>query len=151
MYYANMTTSNPHHTLDTLLDCARLLERRLNTQLSNTRGISHSEYRILRCIRDDHGGEVTRVDLAAGVGLTPSAITRALMPLEKLGYIATQKSDRDARRSLATLTPAGKELLADAQTAVDDVVRLLPLNTLDGSALNDFYQELLVPPRPSRS
>jgi len=40
------------------------------------------------------------VDLAAAVGLTPSAVTRALRPLEKLGCVATQKSERDARRSL---------------------------------------------------
>lgn len=151
MYYSIMATSNDHQTLDTLLDCARLLERRLNTQLSNTRGISHSEYRILRCIAQDHGGEVTRVDLAASVGLTPSAITRALRPLEKLGYVTTLKSDRDARRSLATLTAAGTELLADAQTAVDDVVRQLPLNALDAGALRSFHQELLTPPIPNRS
>ncbi len=141
-----MTQLTTHDTLDTLLDCARLLERRLNTQLSNIRGISHSEYRMLRCLGKEHAGAATRVDLAKGVGLTPSAITRALAPLEKLGYITTRKSHRDARRSLAMLTEAGTELLADAEAVVDDVVRLLPLQALDSNSLRSFHAQLLAPP-----
>jgi len=82
------------------------------------------------------------VDLAASVGLTPSAITRALVPLEKLGYLHTKKSARDARRALAILDAAGDELLRDAQSVADDVARGLPLETLDVEGLRTFYQEL---------
>src|SRR5262245_10484179 len=99
----------------TLLDAAAMVERRLDVALSHTRGISFSEYRLLRSLSTLHQGTVMRVELANAVGLTPSAITRALKPLEKLGYVSTEKSERDARRSLVSLTAGGVKLLADAQ------------------------------------
>lgn len=136
-----MTTQQ--HTLDLLLDSARLLERRLSTALSNIRGISFSEYRLISRLATQFDGSATRVDLAQAVGLTPSAITRALIPLEKMGYVSTEKSARDARRSLAVLTASGKELAGDAQGVVDDVLRDLPIDLLDGNTLANFHNELL--------
>src|SRR6266702_5661390 len=81
-----------------LLDSAAFVERRLDRALANTRGISFSEFRMLRSLSTFQDGTGMRVELADAVGLTPSAITRALKPLEKLGYVSTQKSERDARR-----------------------------------------------------
>ena len=141
MHYARMNT--PQHDLNLLLDSARLLERRLSTALSNIRGISFSEYRIVSNLATGFAGRATRVDLANAVGLTPSAITRALVPLEKLGYLTTEKSARDARRSLAVLTAAGTELASDAQSVVDDVLSGLPMSQLDSDSLANFHQELL--------
>jgi len=139
-------------TLDLLLDSARLLERRLSTALANIRGISFSEYRIVASLASEVGGRATRVDLASAVGLTPSAITRALVPLEKLGYITTEKSARDARRSLAVLTPAGVELHKDAVAVVSDVLNTLPMNLLPLNQLANFHQQLLATPgRPTPS
>lgn len=125
-----------------LLDAAARVERRLDRVLSNTRGISFREYHLLRELSRLYDGTATRVELAAAVGLTPSAVTRALKPLEKLGYVKTRKSDRDARRSLATLTKGGAELLADARSAVDDVVAELPLHGKGRDALLAFLGEL---------
>ncbi len=135
--------NTPQHSLNLLLDSARLLERRLSTALSNIRGISFSEYRIVSNLNTEFDGRATRVDLAAAVGLTPSAITRALIPLEKLGYLTTEKSARDARRSMAVLTAAGTELANDAQSVVDDVLSGLPMDELDTDNLAGFHQELL--------
>ena len=45
-----------------------------------------------------------------------------LKPLEKIGYVATEKGERDARQSVATLTPAGEELLRDANKLVLDEI-----------------------------
>ena len=148
MYYANMNTYNDKpedkETLVlTLLESASLVERRLDRALSSIRGISFSEYRLLRSLSKLHGGTAMRVDLASSVGLTPSAVTRALKPLEKIGYVTTQKSDRDARRSLATLTSAGIELLSDAQSLLKDVIAELPLDPLDYEQLSEFHQGLV--------
>lgn len=118
-----------------LLDAAARVERRLDRLLSNTRGISFREYQLIRALSRLYDGSATRVELADAVGLTPSAVTRALKPIEKLGYVVTHKSARDARRSLAELTPAGRELLADAQGAVDDAIAGLGLDRLDGPSL----------------
>lgn len=121
-----------------LLEAAGRVERRLDRALSNTRGISFSEYRLLRELDRHTSGPAMRVELAQAVSLTPSAVTRALKPLEKLGYVVTIKSERDARRSLAQLTPGGIELLADAQGVVRDVIADLPLDALREAGLEAF-------------
>lgn len=101
------------------------LERRLDSSLSAVRGISLAEYRLLRALGDSPGAQASRVDLAEAVGLTPSGVTRALRPMEKLGIVSTVKSKRDARLAIAALTPAGRELLSDASSVVDDTMKVL--------------------------
>jgi len=99
------------------------LERRLDSSLGAIRGISLAEYRLLRALGDAPGSQASRVDLAQAVGLTPSGVTRALRPMEKLSIVSTVKSKRDARLAIAALTPAGRELLDDASGVVDDTMR----------------------------
>jgi DNA-binding MarR family transcriptional regulator len=99
------------------------LERRLDHSLGAIRGISLAEYRLLRALGDAPGSQASRVDLAQAVGLTPSGVTRALRPMEKLGIVSTVKSKRDARLAIAALTPAGREVLNDASGVVDDTMR----------------------------
>ena len=101
------------------------LERRLDSSLGAIRGISLAEYRLLRALGDAPGAQASRVDLAQAVGLTPSGVTRALRPMEKLGIVNTLKSKRDARLAIAALTPAGRELLGDAAGVVDDTMKAL--------------------------
>ena len=98
------------------------LERSLDAQLSATRGISFAEYRILRALRDAPEDSLARVELARSVGFTPSGITRALKPLEKIGMIRTTVSERDARLSLAELTRAGRQVVTDSTEVIEDVV-----------------------------
>jgi DNA-binding MarR family transcriptional regulator len=43
--------------------------------------------------------------------------------MEKLGIVSTLKSKRDARLSIAAMTPAGRELLNDASAVVDDAMK----------------------------
>ena len=112
------------------LETATALEKRLDRALSGGRGISFSEYRLLRALAAAPAGTASRVDLAAAVGLTASAVTRALKPLDRIGVVTTQRGARDARQSLASLTPAGSQLLREAQGMVEDV--------LDGSAARRF-------------
>jgi len=109
-----------------LLHAATRIERKLDQALSCTRGISFTEYHLLKQLQSLHSGSATRVDLARAVRLTPSAVTRALKPLEKMGMVETQKSDRDARRSMASLTEAGRVVLQDADGIVRDAIAELP-------------------------
>lgn len=137
-------TISPHTepTVLELLEAASLLERRFDRALSHTKGISFSEYRILSSLAaaDTYGS--TRIDLANSVGLTASAITRALRPLEKLGLVVTKRSERDARQSLAKLTPAGNELLEDAKGIFQDALRDLPLHGLKKREIIEFQNRL---------
>lgn len=122
-----------------LLDAAGYLERRLDRALA-IRGLSFSEYRLLRELARRPDLRAMRVELAQAVGLTPSAVTRALKPLEKLGFVETLKSERDARRSLACLTGGGRELLADAEGIARDLIASLPMDSLDGAGLEAFLR-----------
>lgn len=53
------------------------------------------------------------------MGLTASGVTRALLPLEKMGLVERAASQRDARVSYAALSKAGAELLANASATVE--------------------------------
>ena len=101
------------------------IQKRLDSSLGAIRGVSLAEYRLLRALADAPNAWASRVDLAHAVGLTPSGVTRALRPLEKLGLISTAKSKRDARLALASLTPAGQELVDDASAVVNDQMQLI--------------------------
>jgi len=101
------------------------VERNLDSSLGAIRGISLAEYRLLRALADAPNSRASRVDLAHAVGLTPSGVTRALRPMEKLGVVSTIKSKRDARLAIAALSPAGRELVNDASGVVDDSMKTL--------------------------
>ena len=120
------------------------LERRLDSSLGAIRGISLAEYRLLRALGDAPGAQASRVDLAETVGLTPSGVTRALRPMEKLGIVATLKSKRDARLAIAALTPAGRELLSDASGVVDDTMKTVLQRAPKVTADLDKLIELLL-------
>jgi len=105
--------------------CWNRLEKRLDSSLGSIRGISFAEYRLLRALSDAPSAWASRVELAHAVGLTPSGVTRALRPMEKLGFVTTAKSKRDARLALATLTPPGQELVNDASGVVDDMMKTI--------------------------
>ncbi|WP_373084210.1 MarR family winged helix-turn-helix transcriptional regulator [Sneathiella sp.] len=141
-----MKTSDlaPHteQTVLQFLDTASALERRLDRILSSTKGVSFSEYRLLMALSEANPTGCPRIDLANRVGLTASAVTRALKPLEKIGCVTTERSERDARQSLAVITPAGRDLLADAQAILRDALRDLPVNSLSSPKLTEFQHRL---------
>jgi DNA-binding MarR family transcriptional regulator len=119
------------------------LERHLDASLGSIRGVSLAEYRLLRALADAPNSQASRVDLAQAVGLTPSGVTRALRPMEKLGIVSTLKSKRDARLALAALTPAGRELVDDASGVVDDTMKVLLQRSPKTAARLDEIIELL--------
>lgn len=142
-------TTDDDHGVDlamTLGDAWSTVERILTGNLGAVRGISFSEYRLLSAL--DAVGErgSSRADLGRAVGLTPSAVTRALQPLAKLGMVTTTKDARDARRALARLTPAGAEVVADATGVVRDAMAMVgegaPRTREHRSLLLDLLTEL---------
>ena len=137
-----METTEGRSTVFSLIAAAERVERRLDGQLSNIKGISFSEYRLLDALAAVEGG-TTRVSLAAVVGLTPSGVTRALKPLEKLGFVETVRDERDARRSLARLTSQGIELHGDADGVVNDSIEDMQLSELMPASGADHVAEFL--------
>ena len=107
--------------LDFCLRLARaqaMLVRRFDSSLGNLHGLSFGDYQLLYHLQRAPGGRLRRIDLAERLALTASGITRSLMPLEKIGLVARQADQRDARVGYAAITAAGQHLLAHAdQTA----------------------------------
>ena len=141
-----MDTMTNRTAVFSLIAAANRIERRLDVQLSNIKGISFSEYQLLDALGSALGGSATRVSLADSVSLTPSGVTRALKPMEKLGFVETIRDERDARRSLAQLTAAGRELLSDAAGVVDDTIVMIDLERLmpaeSAEVINRFLDRL---------
>jgi len=125
-----------------LLAAAGRIERRLDRKISMTSGISFTEYRLLKALQLEHQGKATRVDLASTVDLTPSAITRALKPLEKTGYVTTEKSERDARQSLASLTDTASSVLENTDKLIQDEINLLSVPTEQQADLRTFLDTI---------
>ena len=104
-----------------LHDAWGAVERRLNGSLGAVLGVTYSEHRLLAALGVGGDSGASRVDLAKAVGLTPSAVTRALRPLSVLGYVTSVAHPRDARMSIAKLTASGEELLTNSTNLLNDV------------------------------
>jgi DNA-binding MarR family transcriptional regulator len=104
-----------------LARASSMLIRRFDSSLGNLHGISFADYQLLRHLARAPGGRLRRVDLAEGLGLTASGVTRSLLPLEKIGLVERQADPRDARVGYALITPAGNELVTNATATVDQV------------------------------
>ena len=88
--------------------------RRIDGKLSSVHGLSFSDFAILHHLSQAHQFRLRRIDLAEYMGLTPSAVTRSLLPLEKIGLVERQSDPHDARVGYARLTPTGRRLCANA-------------------------------------
>jgi DNA-binding MarR family transcriptional regulator len=110
-----MTTS-----LDTLFDLSLArtqLARDVDHPLS-AHGISLADLAILRELRREPTQKLRRSELAQRLGITPSGIARQVAPLERIGLVARESHDRDARLALVVLTDTGAQIVDDAlQTA----------------------------------
>lgn len=108
------------------LDLAKtqsVLYRRFDAGLG---GISFSWFVIMCHLSQARDEKMRRIDLADKVGLTASGVTRLLAPMEKIGLVKREESDRDARVSFIALAPGGKRKLAealdDAEQIIEDLV-----------------------------
>jgi DNA-binding MarR family transcriptional regulator len=107
-------------SLDTLFDLSLArtqLARDVDHPLS-AHGISLADLAILRELRREPAQKLRRSELAQRLGITPSGIARQVAPLERIGLVARESHDRDARLALVVLTSTGAQIVDDAlQTA----------------------------------
>ena len=97
------------------------LSARVDHNLGAIHGIGYVEFMVLYQLARAPDGRMRRVDLASAISRTASGVTRLLRPMEKVGLVSRDSSDRDARVSLVTLTDAGRERLEDALTTMDEL------------------------------
>jgi DNA-binding MarR family transcriptional regulator len=97
-----------------LLRAHSALTRRFSTELLAMHGLTLNGYEVLLHLAHAPDRRLRRVDLAEGVLLTASGITRLLDGLERAGYVSRATSEQDARVSYAVLTDEGYEKLRSA-------------------------------------
>jgi DNA-binding MarR family transcriptional regulator len=126
------------HRAQAMVDLWLVSERlssRVDHRLGAVHGIGFVELMVLLSLARAPERRMRRVDLALAIGRTASGVTRLLRPMEKIGLVARDSSDRDARVSLVTITATGETLLNDALVTLDHAAAklLLPLGdaTLD--------------------
>lgn len=78
-----------------------------------------------------------RIDLAEKVWLSPSWITRLLLPMEKIWLIKKETNNSDARISLVSITKAWKTNLDEAMERMDLHLDE-KLNNIKKNKLSDF-------------
>ncbi|HAT31909.1 MAG TPA: MarR family transcriptional regulator [Janthinobacterium sp.] len=120
------TITFPSDALAVCLRLARahaLIAARLDDQLGLLHGIGYGDFQLLRQLSLAPRGRLGRAALATSLALTAAGVTRALLPLEKIGLLARQQ---DAPGAHVTLTPAGRALASEAaETAHPLCQRLL--------------------------
>jgi DNA-binding MarR family transcriptional regulator len=114
-----MSTTKPLNLTLQLAKAYAVMVRRIDGRLGSLHGISLGDYAILRSLGEAPSGRLRRVDLATQVGLTPAAVTRALIPLEKVGMVKREADRNDARVGYASLTKAGERVLEEATESAD--------------------------------
>ena len=117
------------------------LTRRLDNALGSFHGLSFADFMVLANLSRAPGGRLRRIDLAERLGVTASGITRALIPLEKIGLVKRQADARDARIGYAVLTSAGAKLLTNA-TQSAELVSAEALDAVPARQLEAFSAAL---------
>lgn len=68
-------------------------------------------------VRLDREGPATVSELAAAEGVRPQSMAMAVGVVVERGFVRRDPDPDDGRRQVASLTPAGHELLADSRAA----------------------------------
>ncbi len=106
------------YMLNYLINNARFqakLSRRLDTSLN---GLSLHELLIMDHL-DKNPEKLRAAQLADLMGLTPSGVTRLLLPMIKIGLIKRQPDPNDARSSLIEISRAGREKLNEGRERLE--------------------------------
>jgi len=90
------------------------MRRSVATKLQADHGLTVNEYEALLLLEEADGGRLRGIDLAEGLQLTPSGVTRLLDGLRKLGLVEKAACPEDARVTYAVLVEAGREKLRAA-------------------------------------
>lgn len=89
------------------LSCNSKLIKKLEQNLNSLHGLGLNEFFTLYHLSQSLQ-PISRISLADTLALTPSGVTRLLIPMD-IGYVTKQKNQRDARLSLIEITNAGKQ------------------------------------------
>jgi DNA-binding MarR family transcriptional regulator len=97
--------------------------RAMSAELLADHGLTINDYEALLLLSRADRGLMRRVDLAEGLLLTASGVTRLLDGLERAGLVERATCESDRRVVYALLTNAGREKLEEASASHLTAVR----------------------------
>ena len=122
------------------------ITRELDAELVAGHGLPLSAYEVLLFLADAPDGRLRMSELADGVLLSRSGLTRLVDRLVRDGLVRRERCEDDARGLYAVITPAGRELFSLARRTHLAGVRRLFLSRFDDREL-DLLGELMARPR----
>jgi DNA-binding MarR family transcriptional regulator len=105
-----------------LLQAHSELTRAVDARLATRHGLSFSAYEVLSRIAHADGGHLRMSEIAERCQLSLSRVSRVIDVLEQRGHVERRSCPGDSRVVHATITDAGRTLVAEAQETFFEVV-----------------------------
>jgi DNA-binding MarR family transcriptional regulator len=121
------------------------MTKALDAELVREHGLPLSSYEVLLFLADAPEGRLRMSELADGVLLSRSGLTRLVDRMEREGLLRRERCEDDARGYNAAITPKGRELFQVARHTHLDGVRerfLSRLSPEDLSALAQAWEKV---------
>jgi DNA-binding MarR family transcriptional regulator len=99
------------------------LTKALDAELVRAHGLPLSSYEVLLFLADSPEGQMRMSELADGVLLSRSGLTRLVDRMQREGLLRRERCEDDARGWFAAITPKGRELFTRARKTHLDGVR----------------------------
>jgi DNA-binding MarR family transcriptional regulator len=99
----------------------RLWER-IESEMRKRHGLTMARYDVLAHV-NMAGGRLGLSELAEGIALSPSGLSKLLDRMESSGLIRREADPSDARAAFAAITPRGRKLVAAARTSHHELLR----------------------------
>jgi DNA-binding MarR family transcriptional regulator len=119
-----------------LLRAHRELVSVLDEELQRTHDLPLSSYEVLLLLAESPRGRMRMGELAEGLLLSRSGLTRLVDRLERRGLVQRERCEEDARGLFARITPRGRELFEAARPDHLDGVRRHFISRLDAEDLD---------------
>lgn len=124
------------------LRASALIDQRFTGALSALHGLSLRDVMLMLYVRNSPGSKLSRIELAKRLCVSPSTVTRATNPLEKIGVIGREPDSRDARLSYVVLTASGSKLLRHAEKTLEQLSKDFLSHSLSEEDRSRFAQVL---------
>ncbi|MER7751527.1 MarR family transcriptional regulator [Kitasatospora sp. NPDC097643] len=98
------------------------VESRLATALQRRHGLGLSEYRALGFLAEAARGELRMQDLASGLGLNQSSVTRLVARLNEAGYTYRDLCPDDRRGVYTVITEEGRTRRREARATYEETL-----------------------------
>ena len=123
-----------------LLGQAALHAQRLVAEVLAAEGVRKHHFAVMVAL--DEGGPASQAALGRRLSIDRSDMAAVVMDLERDGLLSRERDERDRRRNVVRLTPAGRRLLRRLETCVAGAQETL-LEPLSAAERADLERLLL--------